>query len=174
MWDLPGPGIKPVSPALAGGFLTTAPPGKPTPYYLFDAVVSVMISPNLAILIGKFISLFFVGITDIFAFICTPSFWASCFCWVLSPYLFSCCLLGCSFSFPLFHVFPILLVVKLVLFFFSFSQTLEVFLNFLLKLYHMYVNLKLLSFPLLPVEYFKLLTTLHACHFAQHFCSIFS
>ena len=28
MWDLPGPGLKPVSPALAGGFLTTAPPGK--------------------------------------------------------------------------------------------------------------------------------------------------
>ena len=29
MWDLPRPGLKPVSPALAGGFLTTAPPGKP-------------------------------------------------------------------------------------------------------------------------------------------------
>ena len=29
MWDLPGPGHEPVSPALAGGFLTTAPPGKP-------------------------------------------------------------------------------------------------------------------------------------------------
>ena len=28
MWYLPGPGIEPVSPALAGGFLTTAPPGK--------------------------------------------------------------------------------------------------------------------------------------------------
>ena len=28
MWDLPGPGIEPASPALAGGFLTTAPPGK--------------------------------------------------------------------------------------------------------------------------------------------------
>ena len=26
MWGLPGPGLKPVSPALAGGFLTTAPP----------------------------------------------------------------------------------------------------------------------------------------------------
>ena len=26
MWDLPGPGLEPVSPALAGGFLTTAPP----------------------------------------------------------------------------------------------------------------------------------------------------
>ena len=29
MWDLPGPGIEPISPALAGGFLTTRPPGKP-------------------------------------------------------------------------------------------------------------------------------------------------
>ena len=28
MWDLPGPGIEPVSPALAGGYLTTALPGK--------------------------------------------------------------------------------------------------------------------------------------------------
>ncbi|XP_049553846.1 uncharacterized protein LOC101280547 [Orcinus orca] len=28
MWGLPGPGLKPVSPALAGRFLTTAPPGK--------------------------------------------------------------------------------------------------------------------------------------------------
>ena len=28
MWDLSGPGLEPVSPALAGGFLTTAPPGK--------------------------------------------------------------------------------------------------------------------------------------------------
>ena len=29
--DLPGAGIKPVSPALAGRFFTTEPPGKPTP-----------------------------------------------------------------------------------------------------------------------------------------------
>ena len=27
--DLPDPGIKPIPPALAGGFFTTAPPGKP-------------------------------------------------------------------------------------------------------------------------------------------------
>ena len=27
--DLPDPGIEPTSPALAGGFLTTVPPGKP-------------------------------------------------------------------------------------------------------------------------------------------------
>ena len=30
MWDFPGPGVKPVSPALAGRFFTTVPPGKPT------------------------------------------------------------------------------------------------------------------------------------------------
>ena len=28
MGDLPGPGLEPMSPALAGGFLTTATPGK--------------------------------------------------------------------------------------------------------------------------------------------------
>ena len=28
MWNLPGPGIEPMSPALAGRFLSTAPPGK--------------------------------------------------------------------------------------------------------------------------------------------------
>ena len=32
MWDLPRPGLEPVSPALAGRFSTTAPPGKP--YYI--------------------------------------------------------------------------------------------------------------------------------------------
>ena len=32
MWDLPGPGLEPVSPTLAGGFLTTVPPGKPRPF----------------------------------------------------------------------------------------------------------------------------------------------
>ena len=29
VWDLPGLGLEPVSPTLAGRFLTTAPPGKP-------------------------------------------------------------------------------------------------------------------------------------------------
>ena len=36
MWDLPGPGLEPFSPTLAGGFLTTAPPGKPHVICLFD------------------------------------------------------------------------------------------------------------------------------------------
>ena len=30
MWDLPRPGLEPVSPALAGRLSTTAPPGKPS------------------------------------------------------------------------------------------------------------------------------------------------
>ena len=34
MWDLPGPGIEPESPALAGRFLTTGLPGKPKMYKL--------------------------------------------------------------------------------------------------------------------------------------------
>ena len=29
MWDIPGPGIEPVSHALTGAFFTTEPPGKP-------------------------------------------------------------------------------------------------------------------------------------------------
>ena len=33
MWDLPKPGLEPVSPALAGRFSTTAPPGKPPVYF---------------------------------------------------------------------------------------------------------------------------------------------
>ena len=41
MWDLPGPGLKPVSPASAGRFLTTAPPGKPQPnFYCMGAGVT--------------------------------------------------------------------------------------------------------------------------------------
>ena len=34
MWDLPKPGLEPASPALAGGFSTTAPPGKPASFIL--------------------------------------------------------------------------------------------------------------------------------------------
>ena len=34
LWDLPGPGIKPLSPTLVGEFPTTRPPGKPNTYYL--------------------------------------------------------------------------------------------------------------------------------------------
>ena len=35
MWDLPRPGLEPVSPALAGRFSTTAPPGKPQSSFFY-------------------------------------------------------------------------------------------------------------------------------------------
>ena len=34
MWDLAGPGLEPMFHALAGGFLTTVPPGKPGMFIL--------------------------------------------------------------------------------------------------------------------------------------------
>ena len=39
MWDLPGPGLKPMSPALTGGFLTTEPPGKSLITFLMLTVI---------------------------------------------------------------------------------------------------------------------------------------
>ena len=39
MWDLPRPGLEPVSPALAGGFSTTAPPGKPPSPFLIQPFI---------------------------------------------------------------------------------------------------------------------------------------
>ena len=41
MWDLPGPGLEPVSPA--GGFSTTAPPGKPIIFDFFKQSLVVFV-----------------------------------------------------------------------------------------------------------------------------------
>ena len=43
MWDLPGPGHEPVSPALVGRFLTTAPPGKPHTLVFFNKFIYLFI-----------------------------------------------------------------------------------------------------------------------------------
>ena len=47
MWDLPRPGLEPVSPALAGRFSTTVPPGKPLEVFIIRFVISVVV-PSLA------------------------------------------------------------------------------------------------------------------------------
>ena len=44
MWDLPGPGLEPVSPSLADGFLTTAPPGKSLTYVIIVLVLYYCLS----------------------------------------------------------------------------------------------------------------------------------
>ena len=36
MWNLPGPGIEPMSPALAGGFSATMPPGTPSLHFYVE------------------------------------------------------------------------------------------------------------------------------------------
>ena len=41
MWDPPRPGLKPVSPALAGRPSTTAPPGKPRSLPFYEAILPV-------------------------------------------------------------------------------------------------------------------------------------
>ena len=50
MWDLPRPGLEPMSPALAGRFSTTAPPGKPwfanILLRIFESVLSVILACN--------------------------------------------------------------------------------------------------------------------------------
>ena len=43
MWNLPGPGIEPVSRALAGGFLPTVPPGKSGNYFKFETILKLNI-----------------------------------------------------------------------------------------------------------------------------------
>ena len=50
MWDLPRPGLEPVSPALAGRLSTTAPPGKPSDLFSKGAILKIskkMVKYNL-------------------------------------------------------------------------------------------------------------------------------
>ena len=44
MWDLPGPGIKRVSLALQGRFLTTGLPGKPSPFVFYYTLLLPLIA----------------------------------------------------------------------------------------------------------------------------------
>ena len=49
MWDLPGPGLEPVSAALAGGFFTTAPPGKSSTSFWFVLFLLGCAHPGLQV-----------------------------------------------------------------------------------------------------------------------------
>ena len=46
IWNLPGLGIKPVLPALAGEFLTTGPPGKPRYFLITGSSTPSLLSPS--------------------------------------------------------------------------------------------------------------------------------
>ena len=56
MWDLPRPGLKPVSPALAGRFSTTVPPGKPSLSPLLNQKLSEVRNCVLCITLGPWCS----------------------------------------------------------------------------------------------------------------------
>ena len=43
MWDLLRPGLEPMSPALAGRFSTTAPPGKPPCIFLYAVFICIFL-----------------------------------------------------------------------------------------------------------------------------------
>ena len=70
MWDPPRPGPEPVSPALAGRFPTTAPPGKPQ--YILKALF-YFIHSSLYLLIP-------------YPFLALPRLCLSCYC-LLPPFL---------------------------------------------------------------------------------------
>ena len=53
-WDLPRPGLKPVSLALAGRFSTTAPPGKPLFLFLMFSIRPTLLTRNSPISISPF------------------------------------------------------------------------------------------------------------------------
>ena len=75
MWDLPGPGLEPVSPALAGRFSTTAPPGKPHTDWLLYVEPSVrpwnesnliMVYDPFYVLLDRFANIFLRIFASIF------------------------------------------------------------------------------------------------------------
>ena len=61
MWDLPRPGLEPVSPALTGRFSTTVPPGKP-PIDTFNiGIIDILKSFSSNFMSGSvFITIFFL------------------------------------------------------------------------------------------------------------------
>ena len=60
MWDLPRPGLEPMSPALADRFSTTAPPGKP-----YGSCFCIH-SASLCLLVGAFNPFTFKVIIDMY------------------------------------------------------------------------------------------------------------
>ena len=64
MWDLPRPGLEPVSRALAGRFATTAPLGKPS-FFLFK-YTTIKIQPVLLFELFSTFKFTFVSYTNLF------------------------------------------------------------------------------------------------------------
>ena len=70
MWDLPGPGIEPMSPALAGRFLTTEPPGKSLCFCLY-----LLASPAVFALYGSCRVIWYINICKCYMFTVSCDFY---------------------------------------------------------------------------------------------------
>ena len=68
MWDLPRPGLEPVSPALAGRFSTTAPPGKPElfVFLILNCMSCLYILEINPLLVASFANIFFHSVGCLF------------------------------------------------------------------------------------------------------------
>ena len=92
MWDLPRPGLEPMSPALAGRFSTTAPPGKP---YFFFFLIFFFVEDFLSSTLHRFHTILFLSE----GYYILKSHWK-----YFLHFLFYCCLVSPScFSFLLLH-----------------------------------------------------------------------
>ena len=60
MWDLPRPGLEPVSPALGGGPSTTVPPGKPPGHFNFIPPKSFCLGVFFAYILTLFSDILFL------------------------------------------------------------------------------------------------------------------
>ena len=69
MWDLPGPGLESMSPALAGRFLTTAPPGKSQ-----DCFIIKYCSPMLTSLLNSNITFLNACLSPFFSILTAANF----------------------------------------------------------------------------------------------------
>ena len=94
MWNLPGSGIKAVSPALAGRFFTMEPPGKPKAHFLQVTAVIFLCKIHLWIyeFIFESILSYKIAIPSLVSFIFSLFFSSLCWYIILLLFLLLTCL----------------------------------------------------------------------------------
>ena len=87
MWDIPGPGMEPASPASAGGFFPTEPPGKP--WFCIYMSVCVCISSSLCESVFICVCFSRVCVSRVSVWVCsyTPGSIYICSCFSVSVFI---------------------------------------------------------------------------------------
>ena len=78
MWDLPGPGLEPMSPALAGRFLTTVLPGKSHQPFLpfIFLIIAILTGVKWCLVVVLIWFPWWSEILSIFSYTCPKQLWA--------------------------------------------------------------------------------------------------